>query len=295
MDHRDVVSDLPAATRQRLTARSTAAGLGHLAAHLGLVALLGGLIAARVPGWPLLLPVHGVVLTFLFTLEHECTHKTPFASEWLNEAAGRLAGGLLLLPFTWFRYFHLAHHRHTNIAGKDPELDTPRPETPGRWFWHVSGLPYWGAQIRLVLRLATGRECPAFLPARARPRAEAEARAMLALYALALGSLVFAPLVLWLWIVPALLGQPALRLYLLAEHGDCPRVENMLANTRTTFTNAVVRFLAWNMPYHTEHHVFPAVPFHRLPELHALMRERLRVTADGYAAFTKAYLDRRRG
>ena len=48
------------------------------------------------------------------------------------------------------------------------------------------------------------------------------------------------------------------------------------------------------MPYHVEHHVFPNVPFHNLPELHGLIRSHLQVTADGYIAFTRAYLDRRR-
>jgi fatty acid desaturase len=32
--------------------------------------------------------------------------------------------------------------------------------------------------------------------------------------------------------------------------------------------NAVHRFLYWNMNYHVEHHMFPLVPYHRLPELH---------------------------
>ncbi len=105
-----------------LTARSDAAGLGHLAGHLGAIVLCGALIAAGVPGWWVLLPVQGVLVIFLFTLEHEATHKTPFASEPLNEWVGRACGFLILLPFGWFRYFHLAHHRWTNIAGRDPEL-----------------------------------------------------------------------------------------------------------------------------------------------------------------------------
>ncbi len=54
-----------------------------------------------------------------------------------------------------------------------------------------------------------------------------------------------------------------------------------------------MRFLAWNMPYHVEHHVYPQVPFHRLPELHRMMRDALKVTADGYAGFTRDYLRRR--
>jgi fatty acid desaturase len=67
----------------------------------------------------------------------------------------------------------------------------------------------------------------------------------------------------------------------------------MLANTRTTYTTAIVRFLAWTLPYHTEHHVWPAVPFHQLPALHDRLQAHLQVTADGYAAFTRDYLARR--
>ena len=74
------------------------------------------------------------------------------------------------------------------------------------------------------------------------------------------------------WIVPVLFGQPVLRLYLMAEHTGCPLVPDMLANSRTTLSNAAVRFIAWNMPYHAEHHAYPSVPFHHLPGLHRLLR-----------------------
>jgi fatty acid desaturase len=68
----------------------------------------------------------------------------------------------------------------------------------------------------------------------------------------------------------------------------------MLLNTRTTLTTRLVRFLAWNMPYHAEHHMMPNVPFHRLPRLHARLQARLGTVADGYVAFTRDYLSRRR-
>lgn len=294
MDHKAFLSSLPPEVKASLTAPSDRAGLRHLAGHLGLILGLQALIVAQVPGWwALMLPL-GVALVFLFTLEHECTHRTPFATPALNDWVGRACGLVLILPFEWFRYFHLAHHRWTNLPGQDPELNGPKPETRAAWAWHVSGLPYWAGMARVTLDLARGRGAERYLPAPALPRIRAEARAMLALYALAAASLWLSPLLLWLWLVPVLLGQPFLRLYLLAEHGDCPQVADMFDNTRTTFTTALVRFLAWNMPYHTEHHVFPAVPFHRLPALHAQMRDHLRVTAPGYAAFTRAYLARRR-
>ncbi len=59
-------------------------------------------------------------------------------------------------------------------------------------------------------------------------------------------------------------------------------------HTRTTFTNALVRFVAWNMPYHVEHHVHPTVPFHKLPAFHKILRDDLTVTAKGYPAAAKA-------
>ncbi|MCX7890598.1 MAG: fatty acid desaturase [Rhodobacteraceae bacterium] len=285
---------MPPEARVRLTATEDAAGLRHLAAHAGLILLGGGLIAAGVPFWWMLLPVQGVLIVFLFTLEHECTHRTPFASAGLNEWAGRIAGLLILLPFEWFRHFHLAHHRWTNIPGRDPELEREKPATWRAWAWHVSGLPYWGTMAATTWRLALGRERAPYLPEGALPRMAREARIMLALHAaVAILSLAVTPVLVWTWILPALLGQPALRIYLLAEHGDCPRVADMFLNTRTTFTTAAMRFLAWNMPYHVEHHVLPQAPFHRLPAVHETMRAHLRVTAEGYAAFTRGYLARR--
>jgi fatty acid desaturase len=293
MDHRDFLSTLPADLREAMTARTDGPGLWHLAGHLGAVVLVAVLIAAGVPGWWLLLPVQGVLIISLFMLEHEATHRTPFASVALNDWSGRVAGFLILLPFEWFRYFHLAHHRWTNIAGKDPELASEKPEALRAWAAHVSGLPYWASQIRLMAALVRGRAEGDYLPEGAMGRIVREARWM-ALGYLGLGlTVLWTPVLLWVWVLPVLLGQPFLRLYLLAEHGDCPRVANMFLNTRTTFTNRLVRWLAWNMPYHVEHHVWPAVPFHRLPEVHQLIRDELRVTAEGYVAFTKGYLERR--
>jgi fatty acid desaturase len=68
----------------------------------------------------------------------------------------------------------------------------------------------------------------------------------------------------------------------------------MLENARTTFTTGLLRFLAWNMPCHTERHAMPTVPFHALPRLHAAIRDELRLTADGYARFSRDRLARRR-
>ncbi len=69
---------------------------------------------------------------------------------------------------------------------------------------------------------------------------------------------------------------------MLAEHTGCTQNRNGLTNTRTTLTNAAVRLLMWNMPYHAEHHLYPSIPFHRLADGHAALRARLGFVQRGY-------------
>lgn len=289
LTHHDVLARLSPEDKARLTERSDSRGLGHLTVYLVVLGTSSLLIAAKVPFWGLLLPLQGILIVFLFTLCHECTHQTPFRSAWINEWVGHATGFLLLMPFLWFRYFHLAHHRHTNDPARDPELTEPRPETWRDYLWHVSGLPFWRAMVKVVVQNAFGRAEGDYLPERALHRIRREARVMVVLFGLVLLSLLVSPWAFWIWLLPAMLGQPFLRLYLLAEHGRCPQVANMLENTRTTFTNRIVRFLAWNMPYHIEHHSFPNVPFHALPRLHEHMQSDLVTTSRGYVAFTKDF------
>ena len=290
MDHVAFLQTLPPDRKAALTARSDSAGLRQLFLHLGAIGFVSAGIAGAVPFWPVLVPVQGVLLCFLFTLAHECTHQTPFRSRGLNEVVGLVSAGLVGMSFTWFRYFHLAHHKYTNDPARDPELaGGPRPETWRGFAVYLSGWGYWSGNARVLWALASGQKVADYLPARQLPRMRAEARVLLGLYALAAASLLLSPLVLWLWLLPILVGQPALRLYLLAEHGMCPPVADMLENSRTTYTTRLVRALAWNMPYHAEHHAFPNVPFHLLPELHREVEAHLKSTSDGYAGFTRDY------
>ena len=39
--------------------------------------------------------------------------------------------------------------------------------------------------------------------------------------------------------------------------------------------NPISRFIYLNMNYHVEHHMFPMVPYHRLPELHERIKDDL--------------------
>lgn len=291
MDHKALLQSLDAEDKQRLTARSDGAGLQHLALHLGAILICTIGIVWAFPGWPLLVIAQGILLCFLFTLAHECTHQTPFRTPWINETAGTISSGLIGMSFTWFRYFHLAHHKFTNDPERDPELASgPRPDDWRSLLIYLSGWGHWSGSLKQLLVLGFGSPAEDYLPARQIPRMRREARILLTLYTLGILSLLISPLMVWIWILPVVVGQPFLRLYLLAEHGRCPPVADMLENSRTTFTNRLVRALAWNMPYHAEHHAYPNVPFHLLPALHEHTHTHLKSTSNGYAEFAQDYM-----
>lgn len=289
-DHRQIVSALPAETRRTLCAQSDGPAAIRLGLHAGIIAVLGTAIALGAPGWPLVLVPQGILLVFLFTALHEAIHRTPFATNSLNDAMAGLTAFMVFLGPHHFRYFHMAHHRFTHDPAHDPELAVPKPETPMTYLVYLSGIPEWVWRVKTLLRNAFGEIEDPFVPPRGRARVRSEALVFLLGYALLIAA--FGQTLLWVWFVPLLLGGPFLRAYLLAEHSFCPHVTDMFANTRTTFTHRAVRWVAWNMPYHAEHHAYPAIPFHKLPDFHRLVRQHLKETQNGYAAFAQNYLVR---
>jgi fatty acid desaturase len=266
----------------------------HLAGHVAALVATTWLLT-RSLGTLWVVPatvLHGAVLIFLFAPLHETVHRTPFRSRWLNDAVGWVCGALILLPLEYFRRFHFAHHRHTQDPVHDPELASAKPRSVGEWLWIVSGLPYWIRSSQALIRHAMGHTPEPFIPARSAADIVREARLLLALYAaVALVSIAtMSPAALIYWLLPVLAGQPLLRIYLMAEHTGCPLVPDMLANTRTTLTNPVVRYFAWNMPFHAEHHAYPSVPFHALPAMHDVLAPDLKVVAPGYLAVQRQIL-----
>lgn len=236
-----------------------------------------------------MLPLYGMVLIFLFAPLHETIHFTAFKTRWLNNLVAAPIGFLLLIPFQNFRVFHYAHHRHTQNPERDPELLDMRPLIESHYWWYLSGLPTWWLALKSIWDHAMGRVDEPYIEERHRATIVDEARLHLAGYGLLLliSLLSSSAALWWFWILPALVAQPLLRLYLLAEHSGCDLSDNMLENSRTTYTVPWLNFLAWNMPYHAEHHYLASVPFHALPALHAYTGARVKFRGEGYVSVNR--------
>ena len=288
---RDLIN---APTLLQLNSKSDQAGLTRISIHVLLIVACGILVWLAqdnwwiVPAWIL----YGNVLVFLFSPLHECIHRTAFRTRNLNNWVATIAGFVILLPANYFRYFHFEHHRYTNDPDRDPELLTDKPQSKFQYLWAMTGLTsYWLPQIRLLVLHSFGKIEAKFIPESAHRLIKIEARAHLVLYAvLAAISIYFeSDFIIVFWIVPILIGMIGLRMFLLAEHGSCELSPNMLVNTRTTLTRPLMKLISWNMPFHCEHHLYPSVPFHNLPQLHEHVKDRLGRVSPGYLNFHSEY------
>ena len=280
----------PAAIRA-LSVQTDAPAALRIASQFGLIGAMAFLIQGAVSGYGALaalplLALQGFFIAFLFMALHETAHKTAFKTRALNAVVGQICGVLIGLPYEYYRLFHWDHHRHTQDPTKDPELVVAsRTDSLPHRALAFTGLLQLGARLLLMLRHAvTGQVTAPWIPEDKRGGIVLEARLYTLLYlGLAAGSVALATsLLLWVWILPVLIGQLFLRPYLYTEHIGCGRSPNAFENTRTTATNGLVRWFAWNMPYHAEHHAYPSVPFHALPALNHLVAARIVHRGQGY-------------
>jgi fatty acid desaturase len=226
----------------------------------------------------------------MFAPLHECSHRTAFANNSLNDAVCWLAGLLSFYNSAFFRRYHKWHHRYAQNPDKDPELSDPIPQTWCDYALTISGLLWWWGKLNTHRRVALGQlEDYAFIPAEARAEVVRSTRLQLAVYggAIALSCFFHQPWFILYWLFPLFIGQPILRLILLAEHTGCSHDDNPLTNTRTLHTLFPLQFMMWNMPLHAEHHLYPSIPFHQLPAAHSHLASFFMHKDQGYIAVNR--------
>jgi fatty acid desaturase len=253
---------------QELSAKSDWRGGVQVLTHVVALTASTALLANTWGTWwavPVFL-MQGALLNWLYCAQHELSHGTVFRTRWLNEALGRLIGFIQLYPRDFDRIQHFGHHRHTGDWEKDPELFRDPYELRDYLVW-FSGISYWMSRVSRLVRLLHGKVIEPYIREDEKPLVIREARAHLALYAVVLA------LSLWFqswaaviyWLAPMLATKWAYMLQGTIKHLGRPHNDNLFENTRTARTGPLFHWLGWNMQYHTAHHLFPSVPFHRLP------------------------------
>ena len=277
-------SDVPRKVMKELMQRRDGPALRDTAIWLGLLLASGIGGAASWGTWwavPFFL-VYGVLYgSACDSRWHECGHGTAFRTAWMNDLVYQIASFMVMRnPVSW-RWSHARHHTDTIIVGRDPEIGHFRPPHLLLTALHFIGIPDIWLHFRILARNAAGIIAPDeadYIPQTERPKAILAARVHVAIYAAtaiwALASWSVLPLMLIGG--PRIYGTWHMVMTGLLQHGGL--AENVLdhrLNSRTVYMNPVSRWIYWNMNYHIEHHMFPMVPFHALPRLHALIKDDL--------------------
>lgn len=209
---------------------------------------------------------------------HESGHGTAFKTRWMNSALYYFSSFLILREPTIWLWSHTRHHTDTIIVGRDPEIATPRPPDIKAMLLNIFALVSTWKTIKALFLHTGGKLTPneaTFVPESERSKVYWIARLYIAillgvvLVCIATGSILPAMLVG----LPSLYGGFMAIYFGLTQHsGLAEDVLDHRLNSRTVYMNPIFRFLYWNMNYHIEHHMFPMVPFHALPQLHEAIK-----------------------
>lgn len=268
---------LTPAQLRSLSERSDLKGGLQMASHLGailVVVILHGQAMGTSLVWVMGLAL-GVLLNFLYAAQHELSHATVFKTRKLNEVFGRLIGFIQIFPRDFDQIMHFAHHQYTQDWDRDGEL-VREPYTLATYLLWLSGITYWRNRFIGVIRRARGIIIEPFIRTEEEARVIRESRLHLVGYgAIVLLSLLFTSwAALTFWLLPMILTKPIHQLQNTIEHLGLSHENDIMENTRSTRANAVQRWLCWQMPYHTAHHTFPAVPFWKLRDLNDRIEEK---------------------
>ncbi|WP_455923388.1 fatty acid desaturase family protein [Pseudomonas putida] len=209
---------------------------------------------------------------------HEAGHGTAFKTRWLNDTVYHIASFMILFEPQVWRWSHARHHTDTIIVGRDPEIVEPRPPSFVKMALSLFSLPHVYKTSGALLRHAGGsmdEQEQTFIPESEWPKVIWTARIWLLILAITAATAVLSHSWLPLMIIglPTLYGGWLNYVFGVSQHvGLAEDVLDHRYNCRTIYMGPLLRFLYLNMNYHLEHHMFPMVPYHALPQLHEAIR-----------------------
>jgi len=217
------------------------------------------------------LPVVAYLVYMTYTPLHESVHNNIAGRNrnlhWLNELTGYLVANVLGMSFTMHKAAHIAHHRHTNLRGEDPDLVYSGHEL----YDAFTGGPklVWNEYRDYFQRV--------FPKAQAKERRTVFAELCFAV-GWRLGLAVFFPLeVIVLGVIGNLVGV-AILVYLFAwvvhtPFNETERFKDTLTILIPGWLSKPVTWLWLWQNYHSIHHLFPRVPFFQYAKLFTEIRE----------------------
>jgi fatty acid desaturase len=278
--------DIP--TRLPITVVRELSAIDPLRSTVAIAAEWAGIIMAVVlyqrlvhPAFlPLVIMWIGARQHALAILMHEGAHYLLFKNRRLNAVVSELfLAWPLFITTQTYRGGHFAHHRHVNTE-RDPDW-IRKQRSASEWEFPTS----WGALARLLAKDVVGLHTHQLISdfddmwdqkVTKKEGVDYYIVARILYYVLILSAVTYFrvwPAFLLLWVVPILTWlKMIMRIRSIAEHFAIEN-DHVYTQSRTTLPSLLERvFVApRHINFHLEHHLYPSVPFFRLPRLHALL------------------------
>jgi fatty acid desaturase len=209
---------------------------------------------------------------------HETGHGTAFRTVWMNTAVYQIACFMIMRNPTVWKWSHTRHHTDTIIVGRDPEIVAMRPTSLLHLASLFIGLFDVPKSFLAIFRHAFGSlsaDEKTYVPDTELLKVRKVAMVWLSIYAVTLVIALTTRSILPFMLIglPRMYGAWHHVLTGITQHAGLQEdVTDHRLNSRTVYMNPISRFIYWNMNYHLEHHMFPMVPFHALPQLHEALK-----------------------
>jgi fatty acid desaturase len=271
----------------KLNQRSNFLGFLQTGGYLGLLAATGtaAFISAERWPWPVTVALvffHGTCWNFMINGFHELIHDSVFKTRWLNR--------FFLWIFSWLGHYshiafwasHTEHHKFTLHPPDDLEVVLPQGYSlKNLWKWGIVNIHgpkwFWKGNWRLAMGRLEGQWEHHLFDDNAKERQKLFNWARFQL----ISNVLFVAVSCYfkLWMLPVLVtlapwyGGVLHSLCNSSQHiGLCDNVPDFRLCCRTIYLNPFFQFLYWHMNYHTEHHMYAAVPCYKLPKLHRAIK-----------------------
>lgn len=235
----------------------------------------------------LAIPLISIFILRSFSLMHEAAHGLILQNKNLNDLVGLFAGACAGLPFESWKKSHSEHHYWSGNIDKDPVLAivktvsgwSPRIQSVVTFFWKawvpvltiIQNSSFWSLGFQNALRVKTFKNI-----------------ASLVLPVVLWGSVIGLSSAPFLWQILL----PAYFFYLVASevvnlphHLQLPKMkaeqrlplwDQHVVSRTCLYSNWFGQFAVLNFNLHSEHHMYPDIPWYHLPEIHTLVQKELK-------------------
>ena len=244
--------------------------------------------AGRFPVWPVpfLVFFHGMMWAFLLQGFHELVHYSVFKTRWLGTFFLYLYSFLGWFDPVFFKASHKRHHLYTLHPPKDREVVLPIRFRLKAYlkeaFVDVLGIYH---RTKGFVKTATGgyvNDWQRDIFEEDGPKAQRALRNWSRFHLIGHAAIIMIAIATQTWQLIVLVtlapfyGRWLEWLCNQTQHvGLTDNVPDFRLCCRTFTLSPVLRFLYWHMNYHTEHHMYAAVPCYNLHRLHKLIKHEM--------------------